>query len=132
MPIDRHWDWNAIDIDYDGELLRSEKIALIVGENPSVQGAMMISADPVNSAQAPGSPALFVELLFTAPRNRPSLRADGAEFLKGVGSVMVTWAALFSRQKGCEGRLQLDGSPDSVGWYQKRGLQIVDLKPYPL
>jgi hypothetical protein len=83
----------------------------------------------VESVLSRGDNALFVELLFTAPRNRPALRTDGREYLKGVGTESITWAAWFSRQNGCGGRLLLDGSPEYLRWYEKRGLQTLGLAP---
>ena len=127
-PIDRLWNWNEMSIEYDGKPLEAEKIAIVTGDQ-AVQGAMMISVDPVRSVLSPGASALFVELLFTAPRNRPSLRRDGNPFFLGVGTELLTWGAWLSREKGCEGRLLLDGSPEYVGWYQKRGLQKLGAKP---
>src|SRR5947209_2377792 len=46
-PIDRRWNWNELNIEYEGELLASERVAIIAGG--AVQGAMMISAEPVAS-----------------------------------------------------------------------------------
>lgn len=83
---------------------------------------MMISAEPVPSVLSPGAGALLVELLFSAPRNRPALRSDGNALFLGVGTELLTWGAWRSRDKGCEGRLLLDASPDYVGWYERRGL----------
>ena len=127
-PIDRHWNWNEIGIEHDGRTLATEKVAIVTGDQ-AVQGAMMISADPVSSMLAPGAEALFVELLFTAPRNRPVLRRDRKAFFLGVGTQLLTWGAWMSREKGYEGRLLLDGSPDYVGWYEKRSLQKLEAKP---
>jgi hypothetical protein len=90
---------------------------------------MMISTDPVPSILAPGKSALFVELLFTAPRNRPALRRDAKPYFLGVGTELLTWGAWLSREKGCDGRLLLDGSPEYVAWYEKRGLQTLGAKP---
>jgi hypothetical protein len=126
--LNRYWDWNSLAIEYEGRILRSEKVAIVTGD-AAVQGAMMISAEPVNSALDPGKPALFVELLFTAPRNRPVLRTDGKPYLVGVGTSLLTWAVSFSICNGCEGRLILDGSPDYLGWYEKRGLQRLNKDP---
>jgi hypothetical protein len=72
---------------------------------------------------------LFVELLFTAPRNRPQVRRDGLPWLRGVGMELLTWAAHLSRTKGYGGRLLLDGSPEFIEWYAKRGLQKLDCEP---
>jgi hypothetical protein len=127
-PIDRHWNWNEMGIEYDGRALAAEKVAIVTGDQ-AVQGAMMISIEPVPSTLAPGTGALFIELLFTAPRNRPALRRDGNAFFLGVGTELLKWGASLSREKGCEGRLRLDGSPEYVGWYEKRGLHKLDAKP---
>jgi hypothetical protein len=127
-PIDRHWNWNEMGIEHDGRTLTTEKVAIVTGDH-AVQGAMLISAESVPSALAPGAGALFVELLFTAPRNRPALRRDGNTYFLGVGTELLTWGASLSREKGYEGRLLLDGSPEYVGWYEKRGLQKLEIKP---
>jgi hypothetical protein len=127
-PIDRHWNWNEMAVEYDGKPLAAEKVALVTG-NQAVQGAMMISAEPVPSILSAGTGALFVELLFTAPRNRPSLRSDGSAFFLGVGTELLTWGAWLSREMGYEGRLLLDGSPEYLAWYEKRGLQKLNAKP---
>jgi hypothetical protein len=127
-PIDRHWNWNEMNIEHRGRTLPTEKVAIVTA-GQGVQGAMMISAEPVPSVLTPGAGALFVELLFTAPRNRPALRRDGNPFFLGVGIELVTWGAWLSREKGCDGRLLLDGSPEYLGWYEKRGLQKLDVKP---
>jgi hypothetical protein len=68
-----------------------------------------------------------LELLFTAPRNRPKLRADKRQWVIGVGSELLIWAAWYSREKGCDGRLRLDASPDFVNWYEKKGLLKLDV-----
>jgi len=125
-PIDRNWDWNDLDIEYKpGEFLQEARVAIVAGEGEPIQGAMLISAEPVQSVLEPGHGGLFIELLFTAPWNRPNLRKDGQNYLVGVGSQLLTWGAWFSREKGCEGRLLLDSSPEQVSWYRKRGLQIL-------
>ncbi|HWE93205.1 MAG TPA: hypothetical protein VG269_04460 [Tepidisphaeraceae bacterium] len=89
-PIDRHWNWNEMGIEYAGKPLAAEKVAIITGDQ-AVQGAMMISTEPVPSIWRPGAGSLFVELLFTAPRNRPSLRRDGNAYFLGVGTELLTW-----------------------------------------
>jgi hypothetical protein len=128
-PIDRRWHWNDIDIEYEGRILASERIALVAGEGDPVQGAMLISREPVASVLDSGQQGLFLERLFTAPWNRPNLREDGQPYLLGVGTELITWGAWFSRQSGYGGRLLLDSSPDQVRWYLKRRLQTLPLKP---
>ena len=90
---------------------------------------MMISIDSVPSILVAGKEALFVELLFTAPCNRPALRCDRKAFYLGVGTELLTYGAWLSRKNGHGGRLRLDGSPEFVNWYEKRGLQKLATKP---
>jgi hypothetical protein len=130
-PIDRHWNRHEMGIEFEGKPIASEKLAIVTvrsGE-PAVQGAMMLSTEPVPSALEPGGRALFVELLFTAPRNRPHLCVDEQSYLKGVGIELLTWAAWLSRASGNEGRIRLDGSPEYIAWYQRRGLQRIGASP---
>jgi hypothetical protein len=123
-PIDRLWNWHELEIDLDGVMVDSRKVA-VVTEDGAVQGAMMISTRAGPSITAAG-PSLFVELLFTAPWNRTVLRRDRQPFFVGVGKILLAWGAAFSRQSGCDGRLRLEASPDSVKWYLNRGMRIVE------
>lgn len=127
-PIDRFWNWNEMGIEFEDRPLAAKKLAVLTGDD-ALQGAMTISTQGVPSVLESGRQTLFVELLFTAPRNRPSLRRDGKPWFLGVGTGLLSWAAWLSREKGYEGRLRLDGSPDYVGWYQRRGLQTLGLEP---
>ena len=45
MEIDRDWDWADLEIEGDGRILASQKLAVVTGDG-AVQGAMMISTDP--------------------------------------------------------------------------------------
>jgi hypothetical protein len=127
-PIDRHWDWRDLAIEYGGRILRSEKLAIVTGDG-AVQGAMLISTEAVDSGLTRGARTLFVELLFTAPRNRPDLRIDKAPYFTGVGTELLRWAADLSRRLGYEGHVRLDASPDFVHWYERRGLQKINANP---
>jgi hypothetical protein len=128
-PIDRHWNWNEMTIEYDGAELPALKLALVA--NNKIEGAAMVSTAPVPSLVQPGQQGLLLELLFTAPWNRRKLRKDGKPYLLGIGTELLTFAAWLSRQNGCEGRLRLDSSPGEVEWYSdpKRGLQKLGLQP---
>ena len=110
-PIDRHWNWNEMEIELGNRQLASEKVAVVAGDQRQVQGAMMVSTEPVSSILDPGASGLFVELLFTAPWNRPHLRKDGHDYLKGVGLQLLTWAAWLSSSKGYGGRLYWTAAP---------------------
>jgi len=127
-PIDRAWQWEEMEIQYEGQLLASEKVGVITGDG-YIQGAMLISSEPIKSTLARDSAALFVELLFTAPRNRPALRVDGQRYFSGVGPELLRWAVLFSRRRHCDGRLKLDASPDYFQWYLDLGFQKLDVEP---
>jgi hypothetical protein len=128
-PIDRHWNWNEMTIDYDGVELPSLKLALVASD--SIEGAAMVSTEPVPSVLNPGEQGLFLELLFTAPWNRKKLRTDGKPYMVGIGTELLTFAAWLSRKNGYGGRLLLDSSPDEVQWYSdsKRGLQKLRKNP---
>jgi hypothetical protein len=128
-PIDLHWHWDDIGIEYEGRYLASEPVAVVAGEGDPVQGAMLISTDPVPSILSPAHHGLFLERLFTAPWNRPRLRKDGRPYLLGIGTELITWGAWLSREKGYDGRVLLDGSPEELDWYVKRGLQPLPVKP---
>ena len=128
LPIDRYWDWKSLGIEWEGRPLASEKVAIVAGDVRPVQGAMMISTEPVESVLQAGQRGLFVELLFTAPQNRPKLRWDGLEFFKGVGIKLLTWGAWLSRELGYGGCIRLDGSSEYLDRYRKRGLQTLGLE----
>jgi hypothetical protein len=119
--IDRHWDWSAEEIEREGQVLKSRRLAVITGDG-AVQGGMLVSTEPVTCEREPGASALFVGLLFVAPRNRHWIRGDRREQYRGVGVELLRSAAELSDELGFEGRLKLDASPGFVGWYAKRGL----------
>jgi hypothetical protein len=130
--IDRTWNWNAVQVHYpDDHLLQVEKVAVITGRGDEtvVQGAMIISSDSIESIAQPGRQCHLVEFLFTAPRNRPHVRTDKQQWVIGVGTQLLIWAASFSRERGSDGRLRLDASPDFVKWYERKGLQKLKIDP---
>jgi hypothetical protein len=124
-PIDRHWRWKDERIERKGIELDAEMIGVVTGDG-LIQGAMQLSKQPYPSGIVSGAGSLLVELLFTAPWNRPQLRRDGLEYYKGVGLVLLAWAAITSRERGYGGRLRLDGSPDFLEWYERRGFLKLD------
>jgi len=95
QPIDRNWNWDEFEIEMDGRTLASKRVAIVTGDG-AVQGAMMISIEPIPSILTPTLGTLFIELLFTAPRNRIALRRDRQSFIVGVGQVLLTFAAKMS------------------------------------
>ena len=129
-PIDRRWNVSKLVIEYEGRILASERVAVVTGEGEhlAVEGAMLISTEPIESKLQHGRFCLLLELLFTAPRNRPDLRLDERSYVTGVGLQLLKWGVRLSREKGCEGCLRLDASPDSIKWYEKRGLQKLKME----
>jgi len=119
--IDRYWDWTEQEIEREGKIIASRKLAVLTGDG-AVQGAMMISTSPVPCQLEKGAASLFVELLFAAPWNRPWIRVDQTEHFRGVGLQLFRTGAQLSMATGLLGRLKLDASPASVEWYRKRGL----------
>jgi hypothetical protein len=121
--IDRHWDWSKLLIEREeGIVLASRKFAVVTGDD-AIQGAAMFSTAGVDCVMERGQ-ALFVELLFTAPRNRYWLRRDKTEQFRGVGLELLCAIAEESRDLGFGGRLKLESSQSFVGWYKNRGLQV--------
>jgi len=122
-PFDLGWNWETVEIEYEGRDLRSEKVGVMTLDG-YVQGAMLVSTEDVPS-ELPGGRGgvLLVELLFTAPRNRPGLRRDGQRCVGGVGPELLKWAVGFSKEMGCGGRLRLDASPAYVDWYGRLGFE---------
>lgn len=109
-PIDRHWDWRNVTVEFEGRSLSSRKVAIVAGDG-HVEGVMVLATDPISSAIDAGGRALLVEWLVTAPRNRRELRIDGKDFVKGSGFQLLAWAARLSRHNGYSGRLRLEASP---------------------
>jgi hypothetical protein len=127
--IDREWDWLSLEIERDGEILDSRKLAIVTADD-AVQGAMLVSTQgvPCERKHERDTLALFVELLFAAPSNRQWIRNDRAEQFRGVGLYLLRAAAQLSREAGFGGRLKLESSPGFVEWYRKRGLLEVSSK----
>jgi hypothetical protein len=119
--IDRNWNWVDFEIEREGTILNDVRLGVVTGDG-AIQGAMLISTEPVECARERGKRALFVEMLFAAPRNRSWVRVDKKEQYRGVGLELLRAGAELSMEAGCEGRLKLDASPGSVSWYKKRGL----------
>jgi hypothetical protein len=125
--VDRFWDWRGSTVDYEGEDVRLERLAVATGDG-AVQGIMWVTAGgvPMEGDLDQGHAGLFIERLFAAPRNRPNLieRPDQPIFY-GVGLQLVRTAVGLSRERGCAGRLKLDASPGALAWYARRGFHAL-------
>lgn len=127
-PIDRDWGWRELEIERGGRVLPSELVGILTADN-YLQGAMLVTRDPVQSMLEPSSRALFIELLFTAPRNRSNLRKDGRKYIGGIGPELLRWGVSRSESLGCKGRLALEASPDYVIWYEQLGFLPLPVEP---
>ena len=56
--IDYAWDWNGVGIEYEGRELAAERVGVLTGDG-EVQGAMLISTEPVRSRMEFGAAALL-------------------------------------------------------------------------
>src|SRR5438309_722549 len=82
--IDRNWNWVDLEIEQEGKILTAVKLGVVTGDR-AVQGAMLVSTEPVECEHERGKQALFVEMLFAAPRNRWWVRLGKREQYRGVG-----------------------------------------------
>src|SRR5438045_2791653 len=57
--IDRYWEWTELEIERDGRVLRSRKIAIVTSDG-AVQGAAMYSMEAVGLTLEPDESGLFV------------------------------------------------------------------------
>src|SRR5687768_11988526 len=55
--IDRGWDWTTEEIERNGRVLKSRKLAVVTGDR-AVQGAMLASTEPVACERESGQSAL--------------------------------------------------------------------------
>ena len=114
---DAHWQWDR-KIDQRRSYFRTFAVSC----DGQTQGLMRASLDPLDpraKARAQGQQGLrlvYVELIATAPWNRPRLM--GMARYKGVGRVLLSAAISLSVDEGCGGRIGLHALPQSESWYQ--------------
>ncbi len=119
---DMHWEWRRKTA-HRSSYLRSFAIAC----DGHTQGLMLVSLDPLKVSRAPGQEGrglVYVELIATAPWNRP--RLIGAARYKGVGRIFLSAAISLSVEEECGGRIGLHALPQSESWYQGT-CQMTDL-----
>jgi hypothetical protein len=110
-----HWDWrNKIERAVKGELLLSGLEC--EGE---LQGLIAVAARPRYAALLPGSEALYVDYIESAPWN---LKATGTPKYKGVGAVLLADAIRRSQELGHGGRIGLHSLDSAADWYRGRGM----------
>jgi hypothetical protein len=111
---DAHWDWigkgkaAASSLQYE---------AFSVECDGATQGLMLVDVTQFARLEAQrGRELAYVELLATAPWNRPKFVA--APKYKGVGRVLLGTAISLSHDLGFNGRTGLHSLPQSESWYR--------------
>lgn len=113
---DEHFDWP------EKCLERAEQLAwpsFALRCDGQTQGMMYVNL--LQTSRIPGDekqPMVYVDLLATAPWNRPAL-VGNAKY-GGVGLVLVTEAVLLSFDEEFGGRTGLHSLPQSDGFYQQK------------
>lgn len=113
---DWHWEWATKAIEAQRMLGRD---TFAVECNGETQGLMLTD---VSFGRIPSQKArelVYVELLATAPWNRPKLVSDPR--YKGVGRVLIGTAISLSVDLGFNGRIGLHSLPQSESWYHAVG-----------
>lgn len=115
-PEDSHWDWKHKARAWR-TLLGYQSYALVCeGE---LQGLML--TNDITSARLAvqfGKPLVYVQLVATAPWNRPELQAPPK--YRGVGRVFILAAIQASFDEGYKGRVGLYSLPKAEGFYRDK------------
>jgi GNAT superfamily N-acetyltransferase len=121
--IDRKWKW-AKEVGSHRNQLVWDAVGVICSED-FVEGAMIYRVD-AKSLLDVGEGAIYVELIASAPRNRPWLVT--APLYKGVGSALLLWAVSESYRLGLGGRVWLESTqtPSTLRFYERRGFVRIE------
>lgn len=121
---DSHWNWikknklTASSLNYEKYAIECEQIN---------QGMMMLEIDWHRSRIEPVKNIVYVDLLSTAPWNRP-LTKDKPLY-RGVGSVLLEFARLRSIELEYEGRVSLHSLSKAESFYEKQGMKNFGADP---
>jgi hypothetical protein len=114
---DAHWDWVKVAQDAE-RLMQYETFCVECGGQ--TQGLMLVNLSRFAQHEVHRRREIaYVELLATAPWNRPKFAATPK--YKGVGRVLLATAISLSVDQGFKGRLGLHSLPQSVAWYADSG-----------
>lgn len=120
---DHHWNRAKL-IGLSRNDLFVESVAVqTVDEN--VQGAMIYRLNG-RSVLLPGAPAVVIDRLATAPRNRGWVVSD--PMYRGAGTALTRWAAYHSYHLGFDSRPVLAAipCPGTVAFYESLGFRATD------
>ena len=110
-PEDSEWNWRA-NAKIWRRLATFRSFAVVC--NGELQGLMVVR-DTLNAA---GMPIIYVELLATAPWNRPEISRPPR--YRGTGRVLIAAAVTLSRAEGYGGRIGLHSLPAAEPFYRNK------------
>jgi hypothetical protein len=113
---DSHWEWVEKALEAERVMGRDTFAVECSGET---QGLMLTDVSFGRLPVQRGLELVYIELLATAPWNRPKLVTDPR--YKGVGRILVETAISLSVDLGFSGRIALHSLPQSESWYQTVG-----------
>jgi len=114
---DSHWDW--VKVAKEAERLMQYETFCVECAGQT-QGLMLVNLSKFAQHEVHrGREIAYVELLATAPWNRPKFVPTPK--YKGVGQVLLATAISLSVDQGFKGRLGLHSLPQSVTWYASSG-----------
>lgn len=113
---DSHWEWVEKAVEAERVMGRDTYAVEAAGET---QGLMLVDVGFGRLAAQRGRELIYVELLATAPWNRPKLVE--APLYKGVGRILIGTAISLSVDLGFNGRIGLHSLAQSESWYQTVG-----------
>lgn len=114
LAPDSHWDWVAKAKDAVSSMALETFALECAGDT---QGLMLVNlASFAKLSSQLGRDLLYIELIATAPWNRPTQSQAG--IYKGVGRVLIATAIRFSIEQGFGGRIGLHSLPTSQSWYR--------------
>lgn len=112
---DSHWQWAEKAVDASTSMADETYAVECAGET---QGLMLVTSAAFARLEVQrGREIVYIELLATAPWNRPRVVKKEARY-KGVGRVLVAEAINLSYQLEFNGRLGLHSLPQSQSWYR--------------
>jgi hypothetical protein len=110
-----HWKWAEKAVDAATSMADETYAIECAGET---QGLLLVTSAAFAQLETQrGREIVYIELIATAPWNRPRLVKKEARY-KGVGRVLVAEAINLSYQLEFNGRLGLHSLPQSQSWYR--------------
>lgn len=111
---DSHWEW----VEKAREVAKLTQYETFSVEcDGTTQGLMFVNLMKfAQIVEQKGRELVYIELLATAPWNRP--KVDASPRYKGVGRILIGTAISLSRDMEFSGRIALHSLTDSESWYR--------------